>query len=304
MSAFASLLDRARGEGRTLVMGILNVTPDSFSDGGRFEAEAAWRARAEALLAEGADVVDVGGESTRPGSSPVDAAEQCRRVLGPIRFLARELGACVSVDTTSPAVAERALGEGAALVNDVSCLADPALAGAAARAGAWLLVMHSRGSMGAMRGYSDHPKAAYADVAAEVRAELGRALERARAAGLPEGRAMVDPGLGFHKNAEQSYALLAALPALAALGAPVAVGASRKSFLARDVAAPPARRLGGTVAACLLAARLGAELVRVHDVLEVRQALAVQRRLLAPLEASLRALSGSGSSVEYRGGSF
>lgn len=262
-------------------MGILNVTPDSFSDGGRFEAEGAWRARAEELVAEGADLVDVGGESTRPGSSPVEAAEQCRRVLGPVRFLARELGACVSVDTTSPEVAERALGEGASIVNDVSCLADAGLARAAAAAGAWLLIMHSRGAMGAMPGYSDHPLSAYADVVGEVRAELGQALGRAREAGLPKGRAIVDPGLGFHKNAEQSYALLGALPALAELGAPVAVGPSRKSFLARDVKAPPAGRLGGTLAACLFAVRQGAEIVRVHDVLALRQALAVERRLEA-----------------------
>ncbi len=260
-------------------MGILNVTPDSFSDGGRYEGEAAWRARADELVAEGADVIDVGGESTRPGSSPVDAAEQCRRVLGPVRYLARELGACVSIDTTLPAVAERALGEGAQLVNDVSCLADAGLARAAAGAGAWLLIMHSRGPMGPMRGYSDYPAAGYADVVAEVRAELGRALGRAREAGLPAGRAMVDPGLGFHKNAAQSYALLRALGELASLGAPVAVGASRKSFLARDVEAGPGGRLGGTLAACLHAARLGAELVRVHDVLAVRQALAVERAI-------------------------
>jgi dihydropteroate synthase len=260
-------------------MGVLNVTPDSFSDGGRYEGESGWRARAEELVAEGADLIDVGGESTRPGSSPVDAAEQCRRVLGPIRFVARELGAVASVDTTLPEVAERALGEGAGLVNDVSCLADAGLARAAAGAGAWLLVMHSRGPMGAMRGYSDYPAAGYGDVAAEVRAELAQALARAREAGLPEGRAMVDPGLGFHKSAAQSYELLRELPALAGLGVPVAVGPSRKSFLARDVKAPPAGRLGGTLAACLYAARAGAEVVRVHDVLALRQALAVERAI-------------------------
>ncbi|HEU4406633.1 MAG TPA: dihydropteroate synthase [Polyangiaceae bacterium] len=279
MNALASLRERARAEGRPLVMGVLNVTPDSFSDGGRYEGEGAWRARADELVAEGADLIDVGGESTRPGSSPVDAAEQCRRVLGPVRYVARELGAVASIDTTLPEVAERALGEGAGLVNDVSCLADAGLARAAARAGAWLLVMHSRGAMGSMRGFSEYPAAGYGDVVAEVRAELGRALGRAREAGLPEGRAMVDPGLGFHKSAEQSYALLRGLPALAGLGAPVAVGASRKSFLARDVGAPPGARLGGTIAACLYAARRGAELVRVHDVLALRQALAVERAL-------------------------
>lgn len=261
-------------------MGVLNVTPDSFSDGGRYEGERAWRARAEELLAEGADLVDVGGESTRPGSSPVDAAEQCRRVLGPVRFLVRELGAFVSIDTTLPEVAERALGEGAGLVNDVSCLADEGLARAAAKAGASLVVMHSRGAMGSMRGFSDYPVSGYGDVVAEVRAELGRALGRAREAGLPGGRLWADPGLGFHKSAEQSYALLRDLRSLAGLGVPLAVGASRKSFLARDVKTPPEGRLGGTIAACLCAARQGAELLRVHDVLALRQALAVERAVV------------------------
>ncbi len=254
-------------------MGVLNVTPDSFSDGGRYLASEAAEGRIEALLDEGADVIDVGGESTRPGAVPVPADEQLARVLGPIRA-ACQRGAVVSVDTTSPAVARGACEAGAVIINDVSCLADPGLARVARDQGAWLLVMHSRGAMGSMAGFSAYPEGGYGDVVAEVHDELARARGRALAEGLDPGRFWVDPGLGFHKSAAHSYALLRGLERLADLG-PVVVGASRKSFLARDVAAPPAERLGGTVAACLAGARRGAAALRVHDVRAVRQALAV-----------------------------
>lgn len=255
-------------------MGVLNVTPDSFSDGGRFrEAEAA-RARIAELIEEGADLIDIGGESTRPGAAAVPAGEQLARVLGPVRF-ARERGAIVSIDTTLPEVASEACGAGASLINDVSCLADPALARVARERGAVLLLMHSRGPMGGMAGFSSYPEGGYRDVVTEVRDELAKARQRALDEGLDEGQIWVDPGLGFHKSAAHSYALLRGLAGLAGLG-PVVVGASRKSFLARDVQAPPGERLGGTVAACLAAARRGAAALRVHDVRVIRQALAVE----------------------------
>jgi dihydropteroate synthase len=280
VTAIHALLDRARRDGRALVMGVLNVTPDSFSDGGQFLADTSWKARIDGLLAEGADVIDVGGESTRPGSSAVSASEQLARVLGPVGYAAGR-GAVVSIDTTSVEVARAALGAGASIVNDVSCLADLGLAAAARDAGAALIVMHSLGPMASMPGYSSYPDDAYTDVVADVRQALLDARARAEAAGLRREAVLLDPGLGFHKSAAQSYALLRHLGVLCADG-PVAVGASRKSFLARDVASPPADRLGGTLAACLAAARAGATLLRVHDVLATRQALAVERAIAAP----------------------
>jgi dihydropteroate synthase len=260
-------------------MGILNATPDSFSDGGVFSSPEAFPGRIAALLDEGAAIIDIGGESTRPGSAAVSEDDQIERVLGPVRLaasLAGPRGALVSIDTTSPRVARAALAAGASLVNDVSCLADVGLAEAAREAGAALVIMHSRGPMGSMAGYSSYPQAGYTDVVAEVRAELGAARARALAAGLGAGEILVDPGLGFHKSAEHSYALLGGLGALAGLGA-VVVGASRKSFLASEVAAPPAGRLGGSVAAALIAAGRGAAILRVHDVRATSQALAVDR---------------------------
>ena len=255
-------------------MGVLNVTPDSFSDGGAYLEPRSWERRIEALVEEGADLIDVGGESTRPGAAAVPADEQLRRVLGPVRAAA-ERGAVVSVDTTSPLVARAACEAGALVVNDISCLASPGLARVARDMDGWLLVMHSRGAMSAMAGFSSYPEDGYQDVAREVAEELGQARERAIGEGLDPARIWVDPGLGFHKSAAHSYTLLRGLGALRGLGV-IAVGASRKSFLARDVPAPPAGRLGGTIAAGLAAARRGARVLRVHDVLAMRQALAVE----------------------------
>lgn len=258
-------------------MGILNATPDSFSDGGRYPSEAALAQRIDELLAEGADVIDIGGESTRPGAPPVSADEQKARVLGAVASASRR-GALVSIDTTLPEVAAAACAAGARIVNDVSCLADRALARVAREHQAALLIMHSRGSMTAMAGFSSYPAHGYDDVVGEVHDELARARRAALDEGLAPEQVWVDPGLGFHKSAEHSYALLRHLERLSDLG-PVVVGASRKSFLARDVTAAPAERLGGTVAACLAAARRGAAMLRVHDVRAVRQALAVERAI-------------------------
>jgi dihydropteroate synthase len=261
-------------------MGIVNATPDSFSDGGRFLDPAAAVARALRLAGEGADVVDVGGESTRPGSPPVGEAEELRRVLPVIEALrARGFPLPISVDTTKPAVARAALAAGADLVNDVSCLADPDLARVAAAAAVPLVLMHTRGTPAEMAS-----RAVYGDVIAEVGRELELALARAGAAGLARERVILDPGIGFAKTAEQSVELLARLPELRALGRPLLVGPSRKSFIGAVTGAPVAERLPGTLAAVTAAVLAGAEWLRVHDVAEARQAA----RLAAALRESGR----------------
>jgi len=258
-----------RFEGRgPFLMGIVNTTPDSFSDGGRFLDRDAAVARALRLAEDGADAVDLGGESTRPGAPPVAEAEELRRVLPVVEALrARGFPLPISVDTTKPAVARAALAAGADLVNDVSCLADPALARVAADAGAPLVLMHTRGTPADMAS-----RAVYGDVVAEVAAELEAALVRAERAGLPRERVILDPGIGFAKTAAHSLELLARLPELRALGRPLLVGPSRKSFIGAATGAPLARRLPGTLAAVTAAVLAGAEWLRVHDVAEARQA--------------------------------
>jgi dihydropteroate synthase len=261
-------------------MGVLNVTPDSFSDGGLYLDGSQARRRVDELLAEGADIVDIGGESTRPGSAPVSAHEQIARIDAALEYAARERQALVSVDTTSPEVAGYALERGAAVVNDVSCLADDDLARTAADNGASLVIMHARGRMADMRGFSDAPRDAYQDVVADVRRELGAARDRAVAAGLCADDIVLDPGIGFMKNAVQSLELIRRLGDLRSLGAPILVGPSRKSFIAKIAGdAEPGNRLGGTIAACLACADAGAAVLRVHDVGPIGQALAVHRAL-------------------------
>ncbi|MCC6213913.1 MAG: dihydropteroate synthase [Polyangiaceae bacterium] len=253
-------------------MAVVNVTPDSFFDGGRWATPDAARRRVDEVLAEGADIVDLGGESTRPGAPPVPPAAQWERVETALRHAVAR-GALVSIDTTSPEVAARALGAGARIVNDVSCLADVELARVAARAGAVLLLMHSRGTMEAMRGFSAVPEEAYTDVVGEVLSEWRAARARAVEAGMPPAHVWLDPGLGFHKSARHSLQLVARSAELARAGARLAIGPSRKSFIDAVDPAAPAERLGGTIAACVLAVAGGASVVRVHDVQPVRQAL-------------------------------
>ncbi|HVK68817.1 MAG TPA: dihydropteroate synthase [Polyangium sp.] len=276
-SPLRALLSSRRG---ALVMGVCNRTPDSFSDGGRFLDDAAAVAHVRGLVIEGAHILDIGAESTRPGSSPIDAAEQVRRIGGLIRASV-ELGAVVSIDTTLPDVAAWALGEGARIVNTVSLEPAAELGALCAHVGASLVLMHCRGSMTDMRGFSMYDDAAYGDVVADVAREWTEAAERALAKGLPREDLVLDPGLGFAKNARHSIELCARLDELAKLGFPVLVGPSRKSFVARaanpdaSVIAPPADRLGGTIAAVLACVARGAAIVRVHDVKAVVQALAV-----------------------------
>jgi dihydropteroate synthase len=262
------------------LMGVCNVTPDSFSDGGRHFEPIAARARVQELLSEGADIVDIGGESTRPGATPVPAGVQLSRVLDTVSHAA-SLGACVSIDTATAEVAEACLEAGACIVNDASCLREESLARVVAARSAALVLMHARGPQAKMRGFSDYPQDGYGDVARDVMAEWGAAAERARAAGVPRHAMVMDPGLGFAKNARQSTELLVRLGEIvAALDVPVAVGASRKSFLTIvDADASPTERLGASIAAAVHAARAGASILRVHDVRATRQAIDLARRL-------------------------
>jgi dihydropteroate synthase len=252
---------------RIVVMGVLNVTPDSFSDGGRYTALDDALGHAREMAAEGADLIDVGGESTRPGAERVAAAEEARRVLPVISRLADE-GMRVSVDTYRAAVAEQALAAGAAVVNDVSGgLADPDMARVVRDAGCPWILMHWRGHARDMNSL-----ACYSDVVADVRAELSARVDAALAAGVAAEKLVIDPGLGFAKRAEHNWALLAHFEALTGLGLPVLLGASRKSFLGRllaDAAGAPRPswdREDATVALTTFAALTGAWAVRVHQV--------------------------------------
>ena len=271
---------------RTLVMGVVNVTPDSFSDGGRFFAPEAALAHARRLLAEGADLLDVGGESTRPGSQPVAAEEQWRRLAPVIGPLVGADGAVVSVDTSSAAVAERALAAGARIVNDVTALGDPETAGVVARAEAGLILMHMRGTPADMQR---DPR--YADAAGEVAAHLARRLEVAVAAGIAAERVALDPGVGFGKAVRHSLELLARLESLVALGRPVLIGVSRKSFIGQVLDLPVGERLEGSLAATAVAVFLGARVVRTHDVaatvraVRVADALRAARASVQPAQA-------------------
>ncbi|MDI7267249.1 MAG: dihydropteroate synthase [Myxococcota bacterium] len=256
---------------RPLVMGILNVTPDSFSDGGRFVDPGGAAAHAMRMVEEGADIIDVGGESTRPGSEPVTADEEMRRVLPVIESLAGRVGAPISIDTTKAAVAERAVRAGASMVNDVSGLRfDPEIADVVRERGAGLVLMHSRGRPKDMQ---DAPR--YGDVVAEVVGELAEAMDRAVRRGVPSAAIVLDPGIGFAKRPEHSLRLLASIPALAALGRPVLVGPSRKAFIGAVTGDPADRRLEGTLAAVAVAVFGGAHIVRVHDVAQARRAVQV-----------------------------
>jgi dihydropteroate synthase len=269
------------------LMGILNVTPDSFSDGGRFLETAAAVARARTLVEEGADIVDVGGESTRPGAEPVPLAEELARVQPVLEALvAGGLAATaqISIDTCKAAVARAALDAGASMVNDVSALrADPQMAGVVAESGADCCLMHMLGEPRTMQRAGPAGGPRYKDVVDEVRAFLEERLSFAVREGVGEERILLDPGIGFGKTVAHNLALLDRLGELASLGRPLLVGTSRKSFLGRiiadaagqDESVEPARRLPGTIATNVLALERGASVFRVHDVAPVRDALAV-----------------------------
>ena len=280
---------RVRGRslslGRPFVVGILNVTPDSFSDGGRYTTLDRACAHANELVAEGADMLDVGGESTRPhNGGGVSAAEERARVVPVIAALREAHPALpLSVDTVKSEVARAALDAGADVVNDVSGLRlDSALGGIAAQAGAGLVLMHSRGVVADMATYAH---AQYADVVDEVAAELNGALGRAAAAGVAREAIVLDPGVGFAKRSADSVAVLAALPRFATFGCPLLVGASRKRFIGElSGVADPAYRAFGSVGAHVAALARGARLFRVHDVRAHREALDVAWAILAEQE--------------------
>jgi dihydropteroate synthase len=258
--------------GRCLVMGVLNVTPDSFSDGGKWLDPGAAVAHAHAMVAEGADLIDVGGESTRPGADRVSQDEELRRTVPVIRRLAAE-GVVVSIDTMRAAVAEAALDAGAALVNDVSGGHwDPRMPAVLARARVPFVAMHWRGADDPDRRPAHDDGATYRDVVAEVSAELRHSLNTLVAAGVDPGRVVLDPGLGFSKNASHNWALLADLDRLVGIGAPVLIGASRKRFLGSLLAGPDSTpapvedRDAATAAISTVAALAGVWCVRVHAV--------------------------------------
>jgi dihydropteroate synthase len=264
-------------------MGICNVTPDSFSDGGEAFSREDARARVDLLLHEGADIVDIGGESTRPRAPAVPPEEQLARVLDTVRYAvsrAPAYSACVSIDTQDPAVARACLEVGASAVNDVSCLRDEKLADEIVRSDAAYILMHARGSQSEMPGFSDY-RGAYADVLDDVTAEWENAAQRAAGRGLARDALLMDPGLGFAKNAAQSLLLLQRIAEIVArVRVAVVVGASRKSFLQlADAGAEPSQRTAASLEAAVFAARHGAKVLRVHDVRATRQALAMNRLL-------------------------
>jgi dihydropteroate synthase len=273
---------RALALDRPLVMGIVNVTPDSFSDGGRFRDAGPALARARELAASGADLLDIGGESTRPGAAEVSADEEMERVLPVIRAVRAELDVPVSVDTRKAEVARAALAAGAEVVNDVSALGDAAMAAVVAETSAGLILMHMRGTPATMQSM-----ARYRDVAAEVAAELAAPLARARAAGIEDHRIVLDPGIGFAKTAEQNLELIARMRVVGGLGFPLLLGVSRKAFIGRLLGDIPAEeRDAGTVGACVAGLARGAGIFRVHDVRSARHALDVAWSILRiPAEA-------------------
>lgn len=276
--------------GTTRVMGVLNVTPDSFSDGGLYAAHEEAVERALAMLEEGADIIDVGGESTRPGAQPVSAAEELDRVIGVIEALRRETRAPVSVDTSKPEVMRAAVAAGAALLNDVRALREPGALAAAAELNTPVCLMHMQGEPRTMQA-----EPAYEDVVGEVREFLLQRADACKAAGVAAGQILLDPGFGFGKSLAHNVALLTRLEALVATGYPVLVGMSRKSMIPaimasagrapvandapQSAAAKASDRVGGSVTLALYAARKGAHIVRVHDVRETVEALTIQAAL-------------------------
>ncbi|MBE9528686.1 MAG: dihydropteroate synthase [Proteobacteria bacterium] len=271
--------------GRTLIMGVLNVTPDSFYDGGRYLDRGLALERAHRMVAEGADLIDVGGESTRPGATPVEVDEELRRVIPVVEEIAKA-GIAVSVDTSKATVAERALGAGAEVVNDITALeGDPRMAGVCAASGAAVVLMHMRGTPETMQR-----DVVYTDIVLEVRTYLEARVKFAIESGIAVDRIAIDPGIGFGKSAEGSLELLRRLGEFTSLGAPLLVGLSRKSFIGLMIgeeaqgaeSSNSDARLVGTIAASAAAIMNGAQILRVHDVKETREAALVADSVKRP----------------------
>ncbi len=262
------------------LMGVVNVTPDSFSDGGRYLDAGAAVAHGEKLARDGASILDVGGESTRPGAEEVDQAEELRRVGPVVEALAG--GATVSIDTSKLAVAEAALNAGASIVNDVTAFQrDPGIAGLCAEREAGVVLMHMPGDPRTMQ---DDPR--YEDVVDDVKAFLAGRMEFAVGEGVAEERIWLDPGIGFGKTLEHNLELLRRLGELRELGRPLVIGASRKSFIGRVDGSAVEDRIGGSLASAVLAAAEGADVLRVHDVAETAQALLIASAILGPAAGS------------------
>jgi dihydropteroate synthase len=259
-------------------MGILNVTPDSFWDGGRFAAAEPALERAREMIAGGADIIDVGGESTRPGSKTVGAEEEIERIAPVVESLVRDGRAPVSIDTRKAKVADAVLSLGAHMVNDISGLAfDEGMTGVVTRHGAPVVIMHMRGTPEDMQKHTG-----YDDVVADVRRELAARVAVATAAGIPAGSIVIDPGIGFSKTAPQCVELIARLDEFLDLGYPILLGPSRKSFMGKVLGLEPKDRLEATVACCIVGVEKGASILRVHDVAAVSRALRMQEELRRP----------------------
>ncbi len=263
--------------GRTLICGILNVTPDSFSDGGKWASPDEAAARGIALEREGADLIDIGGESSRPGSAPVSFEEEGRRVIPVIRALAPRLKIPISIDTCKPEIARLAVAAGADIINDITGFKDPAMIEATAASGAGAIIMHMQGEPRTMQA-----SPVYGDVVAEVKAFLAERAAALEAAGVK--RIILDPGIGFGKTLEHNLALIARLDEIRALGYPVLLGVSRKKFIETLAGGKPEERLSGTIAACVAGAAKGADIVRVHDVAECRKAMLVADAIKAAVK--------------------
>jgi dihydropteroate synthase len=262
---------------RTWLVGVVNVTPDSFFDGGLYFEPARAIDRALALAAEGADIIDIGGESSRPGSNPIPAKEEKKRILPVVEVLKQKNSVLISVDTTKAEVAEAALAAGADIINDISAgRFDPRMLPIAARSGAAVILMHMKGTPRTMQ-IAPH----YDDVLGEVKAFLSERLEAAESCGLPRESILLDPGIGFGKQLDHNLILLNNLGALAELGRPLVVGISRKSFLGKILKVEAQDRLEGTIAAAVVSILRGASLLRVHDIQAVKQAVAVAEAIMS-----------------------
>lgn len=262
---------------RVHVMGILNVTPDSFSDGGRYVDADAACAHAMAMIEQGADLLDIGAESSKPGAVAIDEEEERRRLLPIVRELCRRTTIPLSIDTTKAAIAEEALDAGAALINDISALRfDPRMASVVARSGAGVILMHMQGTPATMQR-----TASYTYVVEDVRAFLAARLEVAQQAGIPRDRILLDPGIGFGKNCEHNVTLLNHLDAFQTLGRPIVVGVSRKAFLGKILGRTIDERLMGTAGAVAVAIMKGARVVRVHDVAPIRDVVKIVEAIMS-----------------------
>jgi len=261
----------------TRIMGILNVTPDSFHDGGRFIEPEAAAARAREITAEGADILDIGAESTRPGSLGISAEEELSRIVPVLEALACDYPIPISVDTSKAAVARAALGLGASIINDVTALQnDPEMGGVIASSGAGVVLMHMRGTPGTMQQIPPSP-----DIMAELEAWIEAAAERAKSCGIAWDKIVIDPGIGFGKTADQNLEILRNLDRLASFGFPVLVGTSRKSFIGSILKQSTAERIWGTAASVAASIVFGAHVVRVHDVAAMRDVSRIMDAIVA-----------------------